>query len=462
VNVVHVLRERVRGEVLNDDASLERYSRDASPFRVRPRAVVVAAVDDDVAVTVEACRESGFPLTPRSGGTGLAGQSIGSGVILDLASLPVEIEVSGDGERVTASSAATVDAMNAALEPFGRRLGPDLTSSDRARLGGIVSTNACGATSHRFGRTADTLESVEAVLGTGERRVLDSGAPAEAGRGLARAASGYVGEALCGAEGTLGVVLSATLRTVPAEPAAVGVVAFEDVRAAVDAVPGILERRPHAIELMDRLALRARWPDDPAALLLVEMRAETEAEAEAAFWDLEVPGAIVSTGLDVSARTAAWGLRRSVLAELLPSDGRRPVALVEDACVPVERLGELVIAVEAMAARLEIEIVFYGHAAAGVLHLRPLLDLDRQDHRHAAVALVADHADRVLELGGTVSSEHGWGLARSWLVPRELPAETLNAWRRRKDELDPDGIMNPGRIFPDRETFPAEYLASST
>jgi FAD/FMN-containing dehydrogenase len=459
VNVVRMLRERVRGSVLNDDASLERYSRDASPFRIRPRAAVAAVAEDDVQATVEACRETGFPLTPRSGGTGLAGQSIGPGVILDVGSLPVAIEVTDDGERVTASASATVDAVNAALEPFGRRLGPDLTSSDRARIGGIVSTNACGSASHRYGRTADTLQSVDAILGTGERRVLDAGPPAEADRGLARAASGYVGSGLCGSEGTLGVVLSATLRTVPVEPSAVGVLAFDDVRSAVDAVPAIMDRKPHAVEMMDRLAMRSRWPDDPAALLVVEMHGETEADAEGAFWDLDVPGALVNTGLEVSAQAAAWRLRRSVLAELLPADGRRPVALIEDACVPVERMGELVAGIEALAGRLGIEIVFYGHAAAGVLHLRPLLNLAMEDHRRAAVVLVAEHADLVLSLGGSLSSEHGWGLARSWLAPRQLPAETLNAWRRLKDELDPDGIMNPGKVLPDRDTFPLEYLA---
>lgn len=459
MNVVHAFRERIGGRVLTDDATLERYSRDASPFRVRPKAVVVAAVEEDVSAVVEICRDAEMALTPRSGGTGLAGQSIGSGVVLDVGSLPRVVRVAADGERVTASASATVDAVNGALEAFGRRLGPDLTSSDRARVGGIVATNACGATSHRYGRAADTLEAVEAVLGTGERRRFEAIPPATGTGGLARAPSGFAQDGLCGSEGALGVVLEATFRTVPAEPAAVGVLAFEEVRAAVEAVPALLERGPHAVELMDRLALRSLWPDDPAALLVVETRASTEAEAESAFWDLRVPGAVVDTGLDVSARRAAWGLRRSVLAELLPADGRRPVALVEDGCVPVERLGELVSGVEAMAARHSVEVVFYGHAAAGVLHLRPLLNLALEEHRRAAVALVADHADLVLSLGGTLSSEHGWGLARSWLAPREMSSATLERWRRLKAEMDPAGIMNPGRVLPDRETFPVEYLS---
>ncbi|MEX2458788.1 MAG: FAD-binding oxidoreductase, partial [Actinomycetota bacterium] len=196
MNVVHAFRERIRGEVLTDDATLERYSRDASPFRVRPKAVVVAAVEEDVAAVVDICRDAEMTLTPRSGGTGLAGQSIGSGVVLDVGALPVVVQVAADGERVTASASATVDAVNAALEVYGRRLGPDLTSSDRARVGGIVATNACGAASHRFGRAADTLEAVEAILGTGERRVFEATPPPEGGGGLARASSGFVGDGL--------------------------------------------------------------------------------------------------------------------------------------------------------------------------------------------------------------------------------------------------------------------------
>ncbi|MCA1726503.1 MAG: FAD-binding oxidoreductase [Actinobacteria bacterium] len=451
--------------VLVEDSDLERYSRDASPFRIRPQAVVRATDEADVARTIAVCREARVPLTPRSGGTGLAGQSIGAGVILDTGGLPATIEVRQDGESVTATASATVDAVNDALAPYGRRLGPDLTSADRARVGGIIGTNACGAGSNHFGRTADGLLEVTFLDGTGVERTLQRVEPHEGEarvRPVRRGAAGFAGEdarALCGSEGTLGVVTSAIFSSVPVGVAAVGVLAFQDVRAATEAVPMILEHDPYAVELMDRLSLRSAWPNDPAALLVVEMHEESEALAEAAFWELAVPGAIVDTGLDASAREAAWRLRRSVLAELAPADGRRPVALIEDASVPVERLGELVAGVDAMAARWNVEIVHYGHAAAGTLHLRPLLDLSRGDHVRAAVALVADHADLVLSLGGAISSEHGLGLARTWLVERAFPSSVVEGWRRLKAELDPDGILNPGRVIPDRETFPAELLA---
>lgn len=453
------------GRVLADASSLQQYARDASPFRVVPQAVVVAEDDSDVELAVTRCAEAGMSLTVRSGGTGLAGQSIGAGVILDVGSLPAPVEVLRDGSAVRAAAAATVDAVNDALAPYRRRLGPDLTSSDRARVGGIVGTNACGAGSNWFGRTADGLLGLEMVDGAGTRRVLRRhGASSDDDRphGVRRGPAGFAGDdagALCGSEGTLGIVVSATFRTYPLEPSAVGVLVFDDVRRAVEAVPAILERDPYAVELMDRLALRGRWPGDPPAVLVVEMHGETAPDAEAAFWQLGIPGAVVDAGIDASAQDSAWGLRRSVLAELLPSDGRRPVALIEDARVPVERLPELVSGIEAVAARLDIELVLYGHAAAGALHLRPLLDLRREDHRRTAVALVADHADLVLSLGGALSSEHGLGLARTWLVEREFSSATVESWRRLKAEFDPAGILNPGRVIPDRETFPAELLA---
>lgn len=451
--------------VLDDVGTRDRYARDASPFRVVPEAVAVARGEEDVVAVVEACAEGGVPVTARSGGTGLAGQSIGEGLVLDVGSLPEWVRPGGDGTTVSASASATVDAVNARLRPLGRRLGPDLTSSGRARIAGMIATNACGAGSRWFGRVADGVRSVEFVDGTGVRRRLeapdDENQTARPGR-VERGAAGFAGSgarALCGSEGTLGIVLSATLRTYEVRPAAVGVLAFGDVRRAADAVPAILEHGPYAVELMDRLALRGRWPDDPAAILVVEMHAATAPEAEERFWDLRIQGAMVDTGLDASAREAAWRLRRSVLAELLPEDGRRPVALIEDAGVPVERLPELVVGLEAVARRLDVEMVFYGHAAAGTLHVRPLLDLRREEHRRAAVALIGDHADLVLSLGGSLSSEHGLGLARTWLVEREFPAATVEGWRRLKAELDPAGILNPGRVIPDRETFPAELLA---
>jgi FAD/FMN-containing dehydrogenase len=463
VRVLDALRGGFGGRILEDDESRERYARDQSVFRVRPHGVAVAASEEDVVAVVRACRETATPLTVRSGGTGLAGGSIGAGLVLDVSALPARIQVEDDGRLVWASASATVDDVNAVLEPYGRRLGPDLTSSADARVGGIVGTNACGAGSNRFGRTADGVLSLDVVAGTGDRRdiVADPVEPPQGG--FRRAPSGYAAtdggaRSWCGSEGTLGVVLSARLRTWPKRPSAVGVLAFDAPGEAADAVPALLAGEPVAVELMDRLALRSRWTGDPAGLLIVETDGETRDEALAALGELADPDRIV-VGDDASAERTVWGLRRSVLAELRPEDGRLPVALIEDARVDVERLGALIEGVDALAARWGVEIVHYGHAAAGTLHLRPLLDLRRDEHRRAAVAIVADHADLVASLGGSIASEHGLGLARSWLVPRAYPAETVRAWQALKAELDPDGIMNPGRVVPDRETFPAELLA---
>jgi FAD/FMN-containing dehydrogenase len=462
VRLAAALRGRLTGRVLEDADARERYARDQSTFRVLPAAIVVAASEDDVAEVVRACRETATPLTVRSGGTGLAGQSIGAGAVLDVSVLPASIEVSDEGRSVRAGAAATVDDVNAALEPFGRRLGPDLTSSAEARIGGIVGTNACGAGSNRFGRTADGVLELDVVDGTGERRTLLGRAAEMSGR-FARSPSGYAGvdedaRAVCGSEGTLGVVVSARLATWPRRPSAVGVLTFGSPVAAAEAVPELAAHRPVAVELMDRTALRSRWPGDPHGLLIVEVDGDTREAALDALADLGDPERI-QVGDDASAERTVWGLRRSVLAELLPEDGRRPVALIEDACVAVERLPKLIEGVDAMAARWGVEVVHYGHAAAGTLHLRPLLDLRREDHRRAAVAIVADHADLVASLGGSIASEHGLGLARSWLVPKAYPAETLRAWAALKASFDPDGIMNPGRVLPDRETFPVELLA---
>ncbi len=279
MRVLDALREGFAGRILQDDDSRERYARDQSVFRVPPHAVAVATSEEDVGAAVRACRETATPLTVRSGGTGLAGGSIGTGLVLDVSALPARVQVEDDGRRVLASASVTVDDVNAALEPYGRRLGPDLTSSADARIGGIVGTNACGAGSNRFGRTADGLLSLDVVAGTGERRVLVADAAEPPPGGFRRAPSGYAAtdggaRSWCGSEGTLGVVLSARLRTWPRRPSAVGVLAFDAPREAAEAVPALLAGEPVAVELMDRLALRSRWAGDPAGLLIVETEGE--------------------------------------------------------------------------------------------------------------------------------------------------------------------------------------------
>ncbi len=463
------LRGRIRGRVLDDDDALERYARDEGPFSVRPALAIVAADEDDVAATVRACADVGMPLTPRSGGTSLAGQSIGTGVVLDLGFLPARIEVRDDGATVHASASATVDDVNAALAPHGRRLGPDLTSAARARVGGIVGTNACGAGSLWDGRVSGALLDADVVLASGERITLGPGSPGPA-RGMFRepkseshdenamgySASDNPATVLCGSEGTLAVLLAARLRTHPLpEGSAVGVLEFPSVRAALEEVPSVLDHRPYAIELLDRRSLGSAWPGDPAAILVVEVHGP---DAAGTLRGIRLPGATMEPVRSPDSGSVAWRLRRSVLTER-DFGPVRPVALIEDAVVPVERLPDLFDGVEELARRHGVDVLWYGHAAPGRLHPRPLLDLAREAHRRAAAAIAGGHADLVAALGGSPSGEHGLGLARSWLVPRFVPPDTVDAWRGLKRAFDPVGILSPGRVLPDEERFPARLLA---
>ncbi|HYE95329.1 MAG TPA: FAD-linked oxidase C-terminal domain-containing protein [Rubricoccaceae bacterium] len=293
-------------------------------------------------------------------------------------------------------------------------------------------------------------------------RLLD--AP-EIARGPGRAWDGTrnVAHLLCGSEGTLAFVTRLTVRLVAKPPhAALGVVHFPSRRAALDAVAPILETAPSAVELLDRpLLLRARAVaeyvprlhfvrGDPAALLVVEYEGATPAEVREGLGRLRRalgPSAALTEALEGAPIADVWAVRKVGLG--LAMSARLPVqavAFVEDAAVPVERLPRYVEALEAALAEEGLEAVVYAHASAGCLHIRPFLDLKEKRHVEAMPRLARASAELVKAAGGALASEHGDGLARSWLAPDFYGAPLYAAYRAVKHAFDPKGVFNPGKV----------------
>ena len=450
-------------EIRRDPRTRERYARDRSPFRLLPEAVALPGS----AVEVAACLESGLPVTARAGGSSVAGQCLGAGLVLDTSGLG-GVEVDGEGS-CWAGAGVVLDDLNAVLAGSGRMLGPDTTSSRWARVGGLIGTNACGSRSLAFGRVADALLAAEVVRADGSLQVLERGGPGwpeldrvrdglgdEVDRVWPRQPRGFGGYALGdfarrgdplslvpGSEGTLCIVTRARLATVALpESRHVSRASFATLRQALDAAPACAATGASAVEVLDSHLTGG----DPVLLVEHLDRAPR----------LPAPFELLSA----ADAESAWSTRRDALARL-QAGGMTAVALFEDPAVAPERAGEFAHALLALLAGLGLDAVVYGHAAAGCLHVRPLVDPAAPGIEALLLRALDDVADLVASFGGAITGEHGWGLARSHLVERALGAALYDRCRAVKRAWDPEDVLNPGRVVGASGASPVESLRLS-
>jgi FAD/FMN-containing dehydrogenase/Fe-S oxidoreductase len=479
------------------DASARRraeYSTDASLYRVAPELVAFPRDADEVVAVVETCLGLGVPLTARGAGTSIAGNAVGTGVVMDLARHLGRVR-SLDPEAATArvEPGVVLDDLQAAARPHGLRFGPDPSTHSRCTLGGMIGNNACGSRALAYGRTADNVLELDVVTGTGQRLAARPGAVGEVpgldavvraalgpirtqfGR-FGRQGSGYslehllperggdLAQALAGSEGTLAVVLGATLRLVKAPAATILVVlGYPDMAAAADAAGAVLPHHPVALEgidarIIDVVRRRGRAvPDLPkgGGWLLVELPGATPAEAEAAAARLTAaagPDALAAKVLhDPSQAAAVWRIREDGAG----FGGRSPAGAPawagwEDAAVPPERLGAYLRDFEALLADHGLGGIPYGHFGDGCLHVRIDFPFDRPGGQAVYRSFVEQAAALVAGHGGSMSGEHGDGRARSELLPLMYSPDAIGAMAAVKAALDPRDLLNPGVLVRPR------------
>jgi FAD/FMN-containing dehydrogenase/Fe-S oxidoreductase len=494
----------VRGDLLFDDISRMLYSTDASIFEVEPLGIVAPRDEEDLQALVRYAAANGVPLIARGAGSGLAGESLGSGIVVDLSRHFRAILDTGT-DTVRVQPGVVLRNLNERLAREGRRFAPDPASGEQCTLGGMLATNASGSRVLRHGYTRDHVVSLRAVLDSGDavlatrqpRMAAPEARPGrledivasvvtllEADSELIRRCQprtpfnrcGYLLEdvlsaehldlprLLVGSEGTLALFTEATLRTVPL-PAGRSLVllAFESLEAALRAAQGALPSGMAACDLMDRRLLTlARGgsaetaslvPAAAEAILLVEYEADSPAEARAAAIELgeglqwkERLAQFALVAWEPADMERLWRVREAALPSLYGlRGGAQPLAFIEDVGVPPERLTECLHAMQQILRRHETTASFLIHAATGQIHARPFLDL--QDARDAAKVgpLAEEVHGLVLDLGGTVSSQHGTGLARTpWLARQYGPLYPI--FRELKAIFDPRQILNPGKI----------------
>jgi FAD/FMN-containing dehydrogenase/Fe-S oxidoreductase len=476
--LVETLQRTASGEVRADPGTRELYATDASLYRRLPVAALRAREVGDLEAAVAACREHGIPLTMRGAGTSLAGQTVGSGLVVDCSALR-EVTIDADAMTAQVEPGVVLDQLNRAAYGHGLAFGPDVATASRATLGGMIANNSAGARSIAYGLTADHVLGLDVLLADGSLAHLlkgdavppvFEGVPplAEHARAprLLRRVSGYNLDAvagdspdwprlLCGSEGTLAVTLGATLRLVPRpEARGLALVSFPTIDQALAGVVEILPSNPSAVELLDRAMVdpRNRAPAtaqlvafacDAQAILVVEYQGSTEEVAEQM---AAHRGALLIS--DPTEQAAIWAVRRSGIARAmgLGSGDAKPLAFIEDPAVPPENLARFARGVRAVLDGEAIEAIWYGHASVGCLHIRPMMDL-RAPGAVATMRRVAEAvADLVVANDGSLSGEHGDGRLRGELLPKMYPPQTIAAFAELKRRLDPEGLLNPGVI----------------
>jgi FAD/FMN-containing dehydrogenase/Fe-S oxidoreductase len=518
--VADELRHAIRGEVYTDPVSRGMHATDGSHYQMMPACVVVPKDEDDVIAAVRIAVSHKMPVTARGGGTSLAGQTFGPGLILDCSKYMNNVlEVNEQKRWARVQPGVVRDQLNNQLKPLGLHFAPDPATSSRATVGGMIGNNSSGTRSVIYGKTIDHVIALKVLLADGTVMTLDAadantwsdrGAgptrEAEIYRGVGeiiranrdeiedkfpktmRRVSGYnldaftgktgagpepsgepwnLSHLIVGSEGTLGILLEATVRLVENPKAtAVCVVHFDDIIESLRHVPLMLTHSPSTVELLDKqiidegrrnpstMHLADFFEGDPAAVQIVEFMGDTQAQADErahgfvkAMQEQHVGYAHVIRNEPVGI-SHIWELRKLGVGLASNVKGAtKPLDFVDDAAIPVEHLADYIRRLLEVCDQLQVPVSLCAHSSVGVLHPKPLLDLHKPEDVRK-MRTIADAAFAMTkEYKGSWCGEHGDGLVRGEYVERFFGSKLYAAFRQVKHLFDPDNLLNPGKVL---------------
>src|SRR6516164_1795206 len=478
-----------------DNLTRQLYSTDASIYQIEPVGVAFPKNAQQASLVIRAAADAGLSATPRGAGTSLVGNAIGEGLIVELSRHNRQItDLDLEKGSVHVGAGVVLDQLNDFLKPHGCCFGPDVATSSRATLGGMIANNSSGARCPIYGTTADHVISLEIVLADG--RVENVGASHESlvceraeveklvraastemaerwppglikrwpGYGIARflRAPNDLANILAGSEGTLAAIFSAELKISPLpQEKGLGLIFFASIAEAMQATVELLDLKPAAIEHIDRPLfdgtkgqLQFQTARDlleldtkPCESILIVEFYEDVAQRLSLLKSRKI-GLRTKILTDSTQMNMVWSVRKSGLSLLTGCIGpAKPVAFIEDAAVRPAQLPEYVRGLQSIMKPLGLTASYYGHAASGLLHVRPVLDL------HSAADLkkfrqVADETSALVrQFKGSLSAEHGVGIARTEYMRDQLGNQLLEVMREIKRAFDPKSVFNPGKIF---------------
>jgi len=451
--LIDQLRATFGDAFVTDEAERLVYGYDNSRREALPDAVVFPTAHDQVVALVRACRAHKVPLTARGRGTNTTGASvpIAGGIVVSFERMNRVLAIDPANRLAVVEPGVLNADLQIALRSHALFWPPDPTSAPYCTIGGNLACNAGGPRAVKYGATRDNVLALRAVAGSGEEF--------RCGKPTTKGAAGYdLTRLLIGSEGTLAIVTEATLKLTPLPPAMRTMRAsYADVESAAAAVARIMAQpaTPCALEFLDGEALRlARTHGGDAipnagAMLLIEADGDegTLDVAIAAISHAARGEGLIELTVAANAEevTRLWAARKALSPALRTLS---PKKINEDVVVPVSRIPELVSAMRDLSTRHALPIVCFGHAGNGNIHVNLLPRDDAELAR--ADACLDEVFDVVIRLDGTLSGEHGIGLAKRDFMPRALDAGALALMQRIKDTFDPDGILNPGKLLPDR------------
>lgn len=516
-----VLNASLEGELHYDRKMRTLYATDASVYRELPLAVAFPKSKDDIKQLIHFANKEKIGLIPRTGGTSLAGQCVGDGIVVDVSKTFNKIlEINAEESWVRVQPGVVRDELNHHIREHGLFFGPNTSTANRAMIGGMVGNNSCGSYSIVYGTTRDHTIEVHAILSDGSEVVFKPVGKQEFEQksrlhglegnlyrqakfllhntdnqqairenfpkaSIHRRNTGYALDVLlesnrfthggpdfnfanliCGSEGTLCFITEIKVHCDPLPPPVTGLMAvhFPSINESLEAVVLTMQHQPRACELMDKIVLdctkgnvmyrdyRFFVEGDPEGILVIEFGGESREEVDAAFDKLEADLKAANYGYHFpriygKPTSQVWALRSAGLGLLanVPGDPKA-VAVIEDTAVDVRELPAYIRDFTAMMDRYKQNAVYYAHAGAGELHLRPILNLkdakDRKDFREIA----RETAELVKKYRGSLSGEHGDGRVRAEFIPLVMGEQVYNFFKAVKQSWDPNNIFNPGKI----------------
>lgn len=452
---IHAIKNFLKSEqILTDPADVWSYGYDNSRLHAIPDMVVQPSNHEQVHNIVSLCNEYKIPLTARGRGTGTTGATVPvqGGLLLSTERLNRIIKIDPANRYIVVEPGVTNQQVQDAVKEHGFFWPPDPTSSAYCSIGGNLAYNSAGPRTVKYGTPRENVFGLRAVTGLGEE--------IRTGVYTSKGVVGYdLTRLLIGSEGTLAVITEATLKLTPlAESKRTMQLIYADIESAANAVSAIMAQPtvPCALEFIDGNAIDMirdysdiNFPNNAGAMLMVEVDGP-ESQLEFSVKDIKTASQSPSL-LEVKVANtkeevdALWATRKALSPALR---NIAPKKINEDVVVPVSNIPNLIHGLEKLSVKYEIPIVNFGHAGNGNIHVNLLFNPDNETQNKNAHHCLDDVFDLVLELDGTLSGEHGVGLEKRDFVDREIEPVTLALMKRIKNEFDPKGILNPGKMFP--------------
>ena len=496
----------IKGDILQSSLQRKLYASDASIYERDPLLIILPRNEDDICQVLKAAELFQVPITARGGGTSLAGQTVGKGIVVDFTRYMDQIlEIQPEEKRVRVQSGVVLSHLNRKLKKWGLMFAPDPSTANRATIGGMIANNSSGTRSIRYGKTSNHLSDLRVLLADQSVLPCLDYSPAEWIRVAAqqsregeiyrafkqlidplqseiqsrfpkvmRRVGGYALDAfsngeiwnftqlMAGSEGTLGITTEATLKLVEIPQASVLCLAhFTDRWAAIDAVAEMVALKPSAVELIDAHIIemgRKALPEsagiingNPNALLMIGFEGDDASLLleKAKTLQKQLAAVCYHCSIMTQAKEQAflWEFRKQGLGLIQGmTSARRPQAFIEDAAIPLPYLSNYIRDVVGFCDSMDVDVVLYAHASVGVLHVRPILDLqDSADVER--MKAISQHAFKcVMHYRGSWSGEHGDGISRSHYNQEFFGAEIYRAFQQVKTIFDPQHLLNPGVI----------------